>query len=170
MLEFAIRPAAGEEQHQAVDRNTASPAKRGTPAKLGRVDRAKRLGRVVALEAGPERVAFNAEHDVAALPVVAGFTAAESPPGLVVDGEVGETGGAERVVEVVVAEAAAAEHADIETGPVVHWRRQRRSLGVDGQIGAESRRHQAQHTERDGGEKNSLHCYPLSNCSDERPA
>ena len=35
------------------------------------------------------------------------------------------------------------------------------------QIGAENRRHQAQKTERDGGEKNSLHCYPLSNCSDE---
>src|ERR1700730_12518476 len=85
----------------------------------------------------------------------------------IVGGKVSKPGGTERGVELVIALAAAAEHADVEAGPIIEWRRDCRSLHIGREIGRESRRQQAQHTERDGGEKNLLHCYPLSKCSEE---
>jgi hypothetical protein len=107
---------------------------------------------VPALDIGRGAVGFEAEDQVAALQVVADLAATEGPMRFPVHGEVGKAGGAERIVEVVVAEGLAAETADIEAGPVIDRRR------LDREIGGERRRPQSQHTERDGGERDSFHC------------
>src|SRR5258708_8787183 len=81
MLEIAVGPAAGEEQQQAVDGDAASRTKRGAVPKAGRVDPAdrKRTGvertDIAALDAGPESVCFDTQHDDATLPTVSGFSA-----------------------------------------------------------------------------------------------
>src|ERR1700722_12733674 len=169
----AIGPAAGEEHQPAVDCEATPRPKRARPTQIVRIDRSDWKGavgdrtRIVALHAGPEPVGLDTDHVIAALIVDSRLDAAQAAFRTIVGRGVAErVTGTERIVDIVVAQAVTTEYADIKAGPVIRWRH--RSLGIaGGQMGTENRRHQAQYTERDGGEKNSLHCYPLSNCSDE---
>src|ERR1700730_7452611 len=166
MTEIAQCPATIEEQQQAVDGDTATGTERGAIPKLGRVDRydvcvkwcrREELAGIAALDAGPEAIGFDTDHDVAALHVVADLAAGDAAGGVVVDRVIGERESHYvRVVDIVVADAAAAVDADIEAGPVIHWRHDR--CGLHREIGGESRQHQTQHAQCDGGEKDTLHC------------
>src|ERR1700722_14681971 len=169
----AIGPAAGEEHQPAVDCEATPRPKRARPTQIVRIDRSDWKGavgdrtRIVALHAGPEPVGLDTAHVIAALIPEYPHDAAPAPSRtLSAQGVAERVIGPESLVDIVMAQAVTPEYADIKAGPVIRWRH--RSLGIaGGQIGTENRRHQAQYTERDGGEKNSLHCYPLSNCSDE---
>src|SRR3984893_10819757 len=114
MKEIAIRPAAGEEQQQAVNGDTASRTKREAVAKAGRVVRAERKV-VIALDAGPEPIGFDTDQVVAALRIVADLAASNAPRRGIVDSEIRQTGRARRIVEIVIAIASTTEHADVET-------------------------------------------------------
>src|SRR5262249_45055896 len=114
------------------------------------------------LDVAAGTICLDAEDDVAQLPVVADLAATERAMRFPVRGEVGKGRRAERVVEVLIAERVAAEAADIGAGPVVDARGSGRRL--HGQVCGESRRPQGKYTERDGGEEDSFHCEPLSNC------
>ena len=58
--QIAICPAAGEKHQPAVNGVTASRPKRAAPAQAGRIVRTAGK-RVVTVDVGPERVAFDAE-------------------------------------------------------------------------------------------------------------
>src|SRR5260370_12041323 len=118
-------PAAVEEQQQAVNGDTAARSNRGPVAKLGCVDRVDRKGTCVklsgiaALDAGPEPIGFGANQVVAALQIVADLAAGNATRRVIIDREIREGWTCEPVVEIVVAEAAATEHADVQGRPVV---------------------------------------------------
>jgi hypothetical protein len=112
MTQKAQCPAAVEEQQHTVNGDAASGAKRGAILELGRVDCENRKGAgvkltsIATLDAGPEPIGFDADHDVAALRVVADLAAANGTGRVIIDRKVRKAGRAQRVVEIVIAEAA----------------------------------------------------------------
>ena len=113
---------------------TTAREERSAVAKVGCVDRANRqctcieLIDVAALDARPESAGFNAEHHVAALPIISPLAPGDGARRVIVEREVGKARGAKRIVEIMIAEATAAVHADIEAGPVIRRRHDCRCL------------------------------------------
>src|SRR6202035_2898952 len=126
----------GEEHQPAIDGETASRTNRTAPAEVVSVDRGDGKGAgsdtrgIVALDAGPEQIALDTDHVNAALPVVAKFAAGHAAGGRVIGREIGIAGITQCVVDVVVAVAASAEHAEVDAGPIIDWRGDCRSLRI----------------------------------------
>src|SRR6185437_13450102 len=109
-LDVAERRAAGDERQEAVEGITEAGARRAQPIVARFADRAR--ARCTTANTGPVDVAFESEHGLAHLPVVANRAAGQTAGDVVAARRQGSG-------NIRTAEAAAAVDTDIKAGPII---------------------------------------------------